>query len=282
MSILTLPRELQLHILGLLPLPGLLRLSETCHRLKDLARDPSLWKELTLTYNMIKNNTKACREHVGRCSSLKELFICGQEGFTRSDITISVVLNNLKDLRILKISSFHAKFKDLVALFSSLKKLEEVKIRKCLINNEDLVIESLVVNNPNIHHLDIYRDSLVTRLTSRSLDSIAENCPLLTHINIGNRNVMTNDGLIKLVSKCSKLKYANFEKTQIEDNTLEMLARDCPDLEHLDISYCYAITLQGVEAFLDKVAGAKLKSLNIRECGFLTKGACPKKKTTKL
>ena len=104
MSILTLPRELQLHILGLLPLPELMRLSETCHSLKDLARDPSLWKKLTLTYNMIKNNTKACRDHVGRCSKLKELFIFGQETRIRNYKIISVVMKAKKTLTSLKCS----------------------------------------------------------------------------------------------------------------------------------------------------------------------------------
>ena len=68
MGILTLPRELQLHILGHLSVSELMQLSQTCRRLKDLARDPSLWRKLTLTYNMIKNNTVACRDHVSRCS----------------------------------------------------------------------------------------------------------------------------------------------------------------------------------------------------------------------
>ena len=182
-------------------------------------------------------------------------------------------LANLKDLRSLKISNIRAYNRynmDLVALFSSLKNLEEVKIQNCVISNEDVVIESLVVNNPNLHHLDINQGSLVTRITSRSLDSIADNCPLLTHIDIGNQDVFTNDDLIKFVSKCSKLKYANFEDTLIEDSTLVRMARDCPDLEHLDISNCRAITLQGVEAFLNKAAEKKLERLEFRDCGFLT------------
>ena len=45
MSLLSLPRELQLYIIGLLPVRDLLRLSETCRSLKDLAQDPSNWKQ---------------------------------------------------------------------------------------------------------------------------------------------------------------------------------------------------------------------------------------------
>ena len=324
MSIVTAPKEIQLIIFGQLEVSDLVRLSETCHRLKDLARDPSLWKELTLTYNMIKNNTKACREHVGRCSSLRELFIFGQETSIRNDTIINVVLkakktltslvcslplgssyfkkismmnqlNNLdlnfanlksdgitalaslKDLRSLKIFNFCGFYKDLVTLFSSLKNLEEVKFRKCVISDEDVVIESLVVNNSNLHHLDINRGSFPTfptSLTIRSLDIIADNCHLLTHIDIGNQYVFTNDDLIEFVSKCSKLKYVNFENTVIEDSFLARLASDCRDLEHLNISECFSVTAQGVEAFVNKAAKAKLKYLDISFCGFLTDDYC--------
>ena len=48
------------------------------------------------------------------------------------------------------------------------------------------------------------------------------------------------------------------------------MAGDCPDLKHLDISNCRAITLQGVEAFLNKAAEKKLERLEFRDCGFLT------------
>ena len=74
-GLLTLPKEMQLHILGLLPTRELLRLSHTCHSLKDLAEDPPVWRQLILSYKDIKNNTKACRERVARCSKLRELII---------------------------------------------------------------------------------------------------------------------------------------------------------------------------------------------------------------
>ena len=93
MSIVTIPREIQLLIFGQLRVLDLVRLSETCHRLKDAARDPSLWKQLTLTYERIKNKNEACRNHVSRCSSLREIFIINGEGnMTRCDKIILLVM----------------------------------------------------------------------------------------------------------------------------------------------------------------------------------------------
>ena len=115
MSLLSLPRELQLLILGLLPVRDLLRLSETCRSLKDLARDPSLWKHLVLFYKNIKNNPKACREHVARCSKLKELTIIHsydpyseatsyEQRKIRSDKIMSVVMKAKNTLTSLSVS----------------------------------------------------------------------------------------------------------------------------------------------------------------------------------
>ena len=108
MSILTIPKELQLHIIGLLPVIDQLKLSETCHGLKDQVRDPSLWKKLVLDYDMIKNNNEACRKHVARCSKLKELCIiqpCPWDapGAVRSDKIMSVVMKAKRTLTTLSI-----------------------------------------------------------------------------------------------------------------------------------------------------------------------------------
>lgn len=331
--ILTIPKELQLHIIGLLRVPDRLRLSETCHSLKDLVRDLTLWKQLVLCYKRIRDNTEECRDHVARCSKLRDLYICScilpwnntenYEGRVRSDKIMNVVtkakssiqtltvrkfrlsnssfkqlsqltqlthlninarnirsdgiagLAKLSELRSLKMYNFrHGHFilsnnlKSLEGVFSILKKLEVVEMREYDQLSDD-AIENLVVSNPNLHHLDINSTSYIIPNSSKILSYIADNCPQITHIDIGHLTVFTNDDLIKFASKCSKLKYANFEDTRIEDSFLERLASDCPNLEHLKLSSCLLITEQGTEAFLNKAAKAQLKSLDIRDCHFL-------------
>ena len=317
------PRELQHYILSFLSVKDWLRLSETCHGLKDLVRDPALWKKVVFNYVEIKNNTKACRDHVARCSSLKELCIKEEEmDRINSDKIMSVVMKakstlktlsmdflklsnasfkkisqmtqlsklevrwskiksdgiaslaNLSELKSLTLNGVHRgddiTSKDLVDFFSRIKKLEEVEIRFHNLNDE--VIESLVVNNPNLRHL-VITYNLCTNLTytGRSLGIIADNCPKLDHIDIGYSNIQ-NDDIMQLVSGCSKLKYANFEETRIEDSVLARLARDCPDLESLKLSSCAKITEQGIEAFLDKVSEGKFKRLDFEDCDFLLNG----------
>ena len=133
---------------------------------------------------------------------------------------------------------------------------------------KDEVIESLVKNNKKLHVLKIntyaYQDP---NLSSKSLNFIAANCPQLTHIEIGGHRVFKNADFIDLISKCSKLKHANFEYTQIEDSALAKLALGCPDLELLKLLECHEITEQGIEAFLQTASQAKLKHLDIRVFG---------------
>ena len=344
MSLITAPREIHLQIFGLLSCADLVRLSETCSALKVAARDPALWRRLTLTYKRIKEKTKACRDHVRRCSELKELNIipgdivipwwtiaASENEERRTDMIMSVAtqakktltsfiispilpplnsnsiydiskmtrleklafgvgeqinissdivyLANLKDLRSLKISGLGlglyqegimpGKLED---LFSKLKKLEEVEIKSHRALS-DKVIESLVTNNPNLRHLDISTyDEVFSNyptdptLTSRSIIMIADKCPNLTYIDIGHLEMFTKIDILYLVSNCSRLKYANFERTKIGDDSLRMLAHNCSDLEEMNLSGCEEITYGGIKFFLNGAANFKLKHLDISDC----------------
>ena len=112
MSLVTIPREIQLIIFGQLRVRDLVRLSETCHHLKDAARDPSLWKKIVLTYERIYNENEACMNHVSRCSSLREIVINGyffattseDDNMNRSEKIIAVVMKAKNTLTSIDLS----------------------------------------------------------------------------------------------------------------------------------------------------------------------------------
>ena len=329
-SLFTLPREILVIIFGQLKETDLLRVSKTCHHLKDVARDPELWKKVTLTYEKIQNKNEACRNHVSRCKILREIFITGEEKEIRSDKIMAVVMKakdtlttinlspcfaglskssiekisdmsqlthlavggdklgpeviaalaRLTELRSLKVHGIKCRnfvggnMAALVDLFSTLKKLEEVEIKMNRNYPSDLVVRSLVDNNPNLHHLDISSTSLhpsftllmtINELSSSSLILLADKCPQLTYIGIGNLNLFSSTSIIKLVSSCPKLKYANFEGTIVDDTTLAMTSNKCPDLEYIKISNCRMITQEGLETFVYLAYAANLKCLDISD-----------------
>ena len=337
MSLVTLPREVQLIIFDQLNVPDLLRVSKTCHHLKEVARDPCLWKKLTLTYEKVKNKNEACKDHVSRCSSLREIFITGEEKAIRSDRIMAVVMKArdtltsinlspsfaglanssfekigsmtqlthlavgggklgtggtaalacLTELRSLKVpgifcGNFVVRGTDtlpvsssmaaLVDLFSTLQKLEEVEIKMDRSYPSDLVLKSLVNNNPNLHHLDIssnttynFRRNPNDELSSRSLILLADKCPQLTYIGIANLTMFSSTSIAQLVTNCPKLKHANFEQTMVDDSALGVMSKKCTELEHLSISNCDRITQGGLERFVYPAYAAKLKFLDVKE-----------------
>ena len=134
----------------------------------------------------------------------------------------------------------------------------------------DLVVESLVNNNQNLHHLDISStgslihasDNPIDDITSRSLNILAEKCPQLTYIGIGHL-MFSSSSITQLVTNCPKLKHANFEKTFVDDTALDVMSSNCPDLEYLKISGCYLVTQDGLERFVYPACAANLKCLDI-------------------
>ena len=336
MSIVTQPREIQLLIIRHLNVPDLLRVSKTCHSLKEAVRDPSLWTKLTLTYEKIKTKTEACRNHVSRCSKLREIIIIGQEEDIRirSDKIMSVVLkaktslkllsinlashaglsnssfekigasmtqlthldvngeklgrggiaglSRLKELKTLKLpgllcgdnfvhDGLNSPMAFLVDLFGNLKKLEEVELQSCAHFPSDEVVESLVKNNPNLHHLDISTSGPVEpwmgmgELTSRSLVLIADKCPELTYIGFANQKTFSSSSITKLVSKCPKLKHVNLQNTNVSDNALAVMSKNCPYLEYLNIFGCFGITQEGLERLVNLASAPNLKQLHVSD-----------------
>ena len=139
------------------------------------------------------------------------------------------------------------------------------------------VLESLLNNNPNLHHLDITQSGVANRFrymylppTFRSLNLIANKCPQLTYIGIGHLgNVMNN--ITKMVESCPKLKHANFEDTNFNDSTLAMMSKHCPDLEYLNIAGCRCVTGEALERFADPATTANLKELRVSKCYYRPK-----------
>ena len=100
-------------------------------------------------------------------------------------------------------------------------------------------------------------------LSSRSLILIADKCPQLTHIGIGHLESFSDTTITKLVTKCPKLKHANFEETNFSNSALDMMSRNCPDLEYLNITGCRYVTEEALERFANPVIAANLKHLEL-------------------
>ena len=254
MSILTLPRELQLHILGLLSVSELMQLSQTCRRLKDLARDPSLWRKLTLTYNMIKNNTVACRDHVSRCSNLQELFITVKERSIRSDKIMSVVMRAKDSLRSFDIShNYPGLARDPGLSNSSVKKFAKItQLRKLSLSGVNIrpdgmtelgkltELTTLKVMGLGIYDFEEWYPDIVNLFgdlkkleqvkisigpgpfSDKIVESLVTNNPSLSHLDINSRfcRLFFNDKNVG---------------TTLGKNIINIITEKCPKLTHIDL-----------------------------------------------
>ena len=67
--------EIALLILRLLPQKDLVSVSLVNRKFRDLSKDPSLWTQLTLDFENIKQNAESCRKLVDRCKKLASIKI---------------------------------------------------------------------------------------------------------------------------------------------------------------------------------------------------------------
>ena len=249
MSIFSIPKELQLHILGHLSVSELLRLSETCHGLKDLARDPCLWRKLSLTYKMIKNNTVACRNHVSRCSSLQELFITGKERSIRSDKIMSVVMRAKDSLTSFDIS---LESPDMALSNSSVIKFGKMtQLRK-------LSLIGTKIKPDGISALNKLTELTTLKVVGMGMWDCSEDYQQV-------KNLFTNLKRLEEV----KISFGPFS-----DKVVDSLVTNNPNLKYLDLNsrfyrFVFYDENVGNTTVKNMVSQASLKFLDITECDFL-------------
>ena len=255
MSIVTTPREIQLLIFGQLRVPDLVRLSETCHRLKEVARDPFLWKKLTLTYDMIKNKNEACRNHVSRCSILREIDITGHRSVIRSDQIMTVVMkakNSLTSINItprlgLSNSSF-AKIGKIAHLnhlavggiklgpggISALACLLELKTFKVpsiscwRYTDGTAALVDLFSKLKKLEQVDIMG------MKFPAVKSLLDNNPNLHHLSV----VFLSSRCLNLIAdKCPQLTHIGISSvSEVSDTSITKLLSSCPKLKYANFA----------------------------------------------
>lgn len=112
MNLLSIPVELQMEIIYLLPPKDRLRMSQTCHSLHRVVF--SGWKKLSLTVDQILfDRTYGIKKHLKRCCGLQELVITGKHRRVDGSMLVGVVLAaNRTTLKKLSIELFEESLND--------------------------------------------------------------------------------------------------------------------------------------------------------------------------
>jgi F-box/leucine-rich repeat protein 2/20 len=72
-------------------------------------------------------------------------------------------------------------------------------------------------------------------VTDAALLAVAEHCPELRVLSVGDCDHISDAGVIALVQRCAALKSLDLENTRVTDDVVSAVAKNCPYLEELDL-----------------------------------------------
>ena len=138
--------------------------------------------------------------------------------------------------------------------------LTEFSASNCL-RLTDLGIYRLTQECKQLQSIDVSS----TVLTDNAVDAITANSHLLRSLNLSSCPNITPKSVAMIAFRLHNLKSLALMSTKINDLSLVYLAHGKPDLEHLDVSYCFQISDYGLGEFL-QLNAKSLRTLSIGRC----------------
>ena len=208
--------EMVLFILRHLPKIDLVTVSLINKKFRDLSRDDSLWTELSLDYQDIKQAADSCRKLVERCKKLESLEITNESRDPRPLNIMSVVIRAKKSLKRLDVDRSIRKWTDFA--MAKLGEMEELKSIKMTFNAH-YQNPNGVIQFPKLHQLE----------------------NLCVHINnVGRYGIPGNHEVVLTMMKNVLQQFKKLRKIDIniaDESLVEVLAKNNPDLKKL--LFCY-------------------------------------------
>ncbi|KAK1668639.1 hypothetical protein QYE76_056798 [Lolium multiflorum] len=133
----------------------------------------------------------------------------------------------------------------LMSLAHKFTKLQVLSLRQIKPQVEDSAVEAVANNCHDLRELDLSRSF---RLSDRSLYALAHGCLHLTRLNISGCSNFSDAALIYLTSQCRNLKCLNLCGCvrAASDRALQAIARNCGQLQSLNLGWCDTVTDWGV------------------------------------
>jgi len=98
----------------------------------------------------------------------------------------------------------------------------------------------------------------VTKLTTKGVNAIADNCPELVSINLGRCELITNKGIERLGMKCLNLQAVNLSGlNKLDERPLCVLTNNNPGLLMLNVTGITEVTVNGLDALIQGMAAVE-------------------------
>ncbi|CAG8781326.1 17933_t:CDS:2, partial [Racocetra persica] len=207
-----------------------------------------------------------CRTLSRKCKRLKHINLnwCQQI----NSVGIEYLVKGCQELECLKINGLSKISDQMMTKIALLPNLKILSMESCPTLNDDH-ISILLKNQPSpspLTHIDLSNNQL---LTDETLKELGNSCPELSHLEVHECTNFTDNGFIYIASKCTKLEVIDLEDCPcINDEVLQSFAAHLSDLKKICLSYCELITDDGVITLLQQCT--KISRIDLDHCQLLT------------
>ena len=230
-----------LSILRLLPQEDLVTISMINKRFRDLSRDASLWKVLTLDYGQIRYRADSCRKLVERCEKLETLKITNKSRDSRPLNIMSVVIRAKDSLRSLEVVQYYSLDKWTDAAMTKLGQMKRLKKISCAFNTR-------YSRNPQGLSKLAHLDQLEVLKINLRMDGDEQTYTVM-------KNVFQQLKQLKIV----ELESAN-------DEMVVALARNNPGLKELKVYDCPDFSDESIDALSDNCLDLEVLKIDLLDC----------------
>ena len=206
----SLSNEIALLILRLLPQKDRVTVSLVNRKFRDLSKDPSLWTQLTLDFENIKQNVESCRKLVDRCKKLASIKITNNSRNSCKLNIMTVVTRAKESLNSLEVD--HSLEDWTPAAMKKLGSLKNLTRLSLSFNSDPKSVNSYIGAN------------MLEELAN--LDQLEVLKLELTHNGSGHIAALKN-----VFQQLKKLKKVYIYPTQFDESLVVALAENNPDLK---------------------------------------------------
>ncbi|XP_029960081.1 F-box/LRR-repeat protein 2-like [Salarias fasciatus] len=262
-----LPDEVWLSILSLVPHRDLCRVLRVCRRLRSLADDHTLWRNLRVENSDLNEEWLL---HAGRrCPRTLCLYSCSSLSVSSSALEqfFSLCRNSLQELKVTSCVGAGLHGDQVLALIgqlcdhvtsvdvswsgatdSGLKALidssQRATLRSVVLNGchiTDVPLKKLIMkHHESLRRLEVFGCHF---LSPSCLQTLYEMCPCLQHLNIGRVPKVHMHSFTAMASQLKCLISLNLTGLQVvNDASVDSLLQNCVKLECLNLSSCPAVT----------------------------------------
>ena len=258
------PDEIWISILSYLPPFSLTTMSKTSRRFHQLARDPTLWTNLDIDWQSIKNRTSSVEGIISRATKIKSMTVKNRTfEQVNSPQIVMIAKKASSTLKSLTFSPEIALGNNAVAKLGSMTNLTRLELAGDWIKNTGLkeignLIKLETLKMPGAEQVtpkdlkDLFSQLTNLKLvdisdckkgaTDMAVTALAQNNPNLEYLALDECELVTGKSMKVVAEKCPNLKHLSLDGCyQVNDPAMVKIASSCPNLTYVSLGLCSTV-----------------------------------------